>query len=313
MSTLTSGEVTVHRGAAVHPAPTVSVIIPTLGSVTLERAIASVLEQTWEAFELLVIDDGTPEPVAPSESERVVLVRQPNAGPGGARNRGLTLARGRLVAFLDSDDVWRPENLARQVDLHRRRPRCVLSTTDTVLFDAAGELLQHAQQKYRYPGEVVPFEMLFYENCITTSAAMAKRWAVRAAGGFDASRNQAEDFALWLRVAMLGEVGYVNEILTERHDLAAGLSRTGQRSGRWHAAELQVYDEFLAEHARLREMAFVRAGLARAQFDAGYGYLLNERWAEARKAFEASLRLRRMQPRAWLNWVRAVRRLAPAT
>lgn len=311
MSAPLGPDVAIRRGAAVHPAPVVSVIIPTWASTSLDRAIDSVLAQTWPSYELLVIDDGSPEPVRPGEASRLILVRQPNAGPGAARNLGLRLARGRLVAFLDSDDAWRPEKLARQVELHRRRPRCVLSTTDTVLYDAAGELVQRAGRKYRYPGESVPFELLFYENCITTSAAMARRASVLAVGGFDASRNQAEDYALWLRVALRGDVAYLDQVLTERHDEAAGLSRTGQRSGRWHAAELQVYDEFLAEHPRFREMAFVRAGLARAAFDAGYGHLLNARWGEAREAFEASLRLRRMQPLAWLNWVRAVRRTAP--
>jgi len=311
LSAPVAGEVSVRRGAAVHPAPTVSVIIPTWRSATLDRAVDSVLAQTWPAYELLVIDDGSPEPAEPAQRERLILVRQPNTGPGGARHRGLALARGRLVAFLDSDDVWRPEKLARQVALHRSRPRCVLSTTDTVLYGAAGELVQQAHQKYRYPGDRGPFEHVFFENCITTSAAMAKRAVVLAAGGFDASRNQAEDYALWLRVALLGEVAYLGEVLTERHDEAAGLSRTGQRSGRWHAAELQVYDEFLAEHPRFREMAFVHAGLARAAFDAGYGHLLQERWTAARESFEASLRLRPMQPRAWLNWVRARRHVTP--
>ena len=304
-------EVTIRHGAAVHPAPEVSVIIPCFRSETLARAVDSVLSQTYAAYELIVVDDGSPEPAAPPDAERLILVRQPNTGPGGARNRGVAMARGWLVAFLDSDDLWRPEKLAEQVALHRRRRRCVLSTTDTVLFGKDGELVQRARRKYRYPGEMVPFEHLFYENCITTSAAMAKRAAVLAAGGFDVTRNQAEDYALWLRVGLLGEVDYLDRVLVERYDAQAGLMRTGQREGRWHAAELQVYDEFLAEHPELREAAFVRSGLARAEFDAGFGHLLYERWDEAREAFRASLRLRCAQPRAWLNWARARLRVRP--
>ena len=66
------------------------------------------------------------------------MVRQPNTGPGGARNVGSVIARGKLIAFIDADDRWRPEKLAKQVALHDRRPELVLTATDFIHFDEHG-------------------------------------------------------------------------------------------------------------------------------------------------------------------------------
>ena len=108
-------------------APTVSVIIPTYNRAhLLPRALESVLAQTFEDLEVLVVDDGSTdgtEAVVTGYDDRVRYLRQPqNAGVSAARNRGLREARGEFVAFLDSDDEWFPEKLARQVERFRELP-----------------------------------------------------------------------------------------------------------------------------------------------------------------------------------------------
>src|SRR5436190_1570422 len=99
--------------------PQVSVIVPAFNAGrTISAALASVFAQTYRDFEVIVVDDGSTDDTAARIAEwgdRVLYVRQPNGGPARARNTGIGRSRGRLVAFLDADDVWLPEKLERQV------------------------------------------------------------------------------------------------------------------------------------------------------------------------------------------------------
>jgi len=110
--------------------PEVSVVIPAYNAGrTITAALASVFAQTYRDFEVIVVDDGstddTPRRLADWADYRVVVVRQPNSGPAHARNEAIARARGRLVAFLDADDIWLPRKLERQVAYYRRFPTAV--------------------------------------------------------------------------------------------------------------------------------------------------------------------------------------------
>lgn len=304
-------QVTVSRGPRMHPAPRVSVIIPAYESATLDQAVASVRAQTAAEWELIVVDDGSPRPQVPSEVSDLCLVRQPNTGPGGARNRGVALARGEFVAFLDSDDRWLPDKLERQLAAHDANPDWVLSTTDIAMVTPDGQELLRAKGRYGLEAGAIPFAKLFRENCVTTSAALARREAVQTAGGFDPNRRAAEDYALWLRLGWLGPVGYVDAVLTEHVEHEGSLTEVGQRGTTWHDMELHVYESFLAEHPELRGEGYVADALARAHFDLGYGCLQRRDWRGARDAFGASLRHRATRPATWRGLVRAWLRLAP--
>ena len=101
--------------------PLVSVVIPTFNrAATIVRAVESVLQQTYRPLELIVVDDGSTDgtsEVLQAYGKAVVYVRQDNAGPAAARNRGIRESQGDMVAFLDSDDVWLAAKLERQVAL----------------------------------------------------------------------------------------------------------------------------------------------------------------------------------------------------
>src|SRR6059058_153404 len=112
----------------------VSVVIPTFNSADyLAQAIQSVLAQTYQDFEIIVVDDAstdtTEEAVRPY-AKRICYVRQEPGGPSMARNRGILQARGELIAFLDADDLWRPTKLARQVEYLKCHPEACLVYTD---------------------------------------------------------------------------------------------------------------------------------------------------------------------------------------
>ena len=120
-------------------APTVSVIIPAYrASADIADALASVFAQTFVSYEVIVIDDGSPDAVdlkaamEPYRS-RLYCIEQPNRGPGAARNAGIRASRGKLIAFLDADDRWAPQFLARQIAFLEGTESCAMVYCDALL------------------------------------------------------------------------------------------------------------------------------------------------------------------------------------
>ncbi|HLK12034.1 MAG TPA: glycosyltransferase [Candidatus Binatia bacterium] len=170
------------------------------------EAIDSVLGQTLphEAVELIVVDDGSTDgggDVARAHGARVRCLRQENRGLSAARNAGLAAAGAPFVLFLDADDRIRPEMLATVLATFERQPDVGLVYTGVQCIDVAGAPLpQHGWP--RAEGEVL--DRLVVGNLIHVGAAVARRDAVVAAGGFDETLASAEDWDLWLRLARAG-------------------------------------------------------------------------------------------------------------
>jgi glycosyltransferase involved in cell wall biosynthesis len=306
--------VDIHRGANIHDSPLVSVIIPAFKPVWLDEALESVRRQTLPAYEIIVVDDGSPEPVKPARSDDIILVRHANAGPGGARNRGVAIGRAPWIAFLDSDDVWRPTKLEKQLAFHRRVPESVLSTTDMGVIgvlDPKRDMAQSRVERYGVSGEILPFEQIFYENPISCVAAMVKREAYQRAGGMAALRRIGEEYRLWLRLAVMGPVGYIDEVLVERRLHAESLTAQAQRDGSWVDGEYEVYREFLDEHPQYQSAPFVKRTYARIEYQAGYEHLSYRRWRKARAALWRSLVYRPRSLSAWKTLVRAYLHVGP--
>ena len=202
--------------------PSVSVVLPVYNRRDLvRRAIESVLAQTAGDLELLVIDDcstdGTPEVVAEYCTDpRVRLHRNTdNLGAAGARNRGIDLARGRYVAFQDSDDRWFPEKLALQLAALRDNPG--------VRACYCGALYYSAQQCYYIPQDAALDAVgaregdlsvaVLHENPITPQALLVERTLFDEVGGFDTSLRINEDWELAIRMAQKTRFALVGEPL----------------------------------------------------------------------------------------------------
>jgi glycosyltransferase involved in cell wall biosynthesis len=309
------GDLEVARGSAVRAEPRVSVVIPAYRGRAgardwLDEALDSVRAQTFDDWEIVVVDDGSPVRIAPSRTDDLTLVRQPNTGPGGARNVGSVIARGALIAFLDSDDRWRPHKLVRQVALHDRRPELVLTATDFVHFDDDGVRKPHGWRTRGKPiGETISFERLFLENCICCSSAMMPRAALMRTSGMARDRKMGEDYGLWLRLAMLGPVGQVNEPLTEHRLHGDSLMQQQARDGSIETREREVYEEFLAEFPVLRDKPVVRETMARLDHEDGWTRMQRREWLAARRVLVRSLRANPLRPKVWLDLARAVLRV----
>jgi glycosyltransferase involved in cell wall biosynthesis len=195
---------------------TVSVIIPTYnraGYVT--EAIASALEQTHRPFEVIVVDDGSTDDTAAvlaGYGDPVRVIRQPNGGVGAARNTGVAHARGDCIAFLDSDDLWHPEKLARQVALLEADPElglvhCGMETFD----DATGAVLE---RNVDGGSGWVAAQMLRFDKLVIIapgSSLMVPRRIFEEMGGFDVRLPPSEDWDLSFRIAVRYRVGFVPE------------------------------------------------------------------------------------------------------
>ncbi len=203
--------------ARVTPAsrPMVSVIVPFHNRIDwLRESIKSVLGQTWEDFELLLIDDGSDDPdVSRLELEdvRIRYARQDHKGRSAARNHGIAMARGPLIAFLDADDVFMPIKLERQVALLQVDHDCLMSHTSYVRMSPDGMDIGLVASG-RFTGAVYPGIL---RRCpIATPTVMVRKEILDQGFRFDESLNVGEDIALWAEIARRAPVLGIDERLT---------------------------------------------------------------------------------------------------
>ena len=186
------------------PEADVSVIVPAYNAAdTIGRALSSIAGQTLKPREVIVVDDGsTDQTMAAAQAlggnmngVPLHVFAQPNRGAGAARNRALRQARGRYVAFLDADDEWLPEKLERSM-AHMADPDMVLVAHDGWIAAGGTRTLNACARRFREGAD--PFVTLYRKGYIDTCAVVARRDRVLAAGGFDESLANAQDFELWL-------------------------------------------------------------------------------------------------------------------
>ncbi len=194
-------------GAGATAPPAVSVIVPVYNTAAfVADALDSILEQTFQDFEILVVNDGSPdtellEQVLEPYSGRIRYLRQENAGVSAARNNALAVARGRYVAMLDSDDRWHPEYLASQVAVLEADPSVHVVYPDALRFGGGPE--QRYSEQYPVGGEITFRRVLARERQVY-GGVTARTDAIVAAGMYDPGLRMAEDFELWLRILRRG-------------------------------------------------------------------------------------------------------------
>lgn len=185
-------------------APLFTVVMPCYRARdTIAASVASVLAQTEPRFELIVVDDGSPDDsrsvamAAAKGDPRVRSIRQENAGPAAARNRGAEAGTGPLIAFLDSDDVWAPETLARHRDHFAANRDVGVSFGRVRFFDAA---MTRAGRVSAHVPRLSLIQILGENPLCTTSNLVARRTVWNQIGGFDVAMTHAEDQEWVVRV-----------------------------------------------------------------------------------------------------------------
>jgi glycosyltransferase involved in cell wall biosynthesis len=191
-------------------APAVSIVVPAYNvSQFIAETLDSALAQTFTDYEIIVVNDGSPDTARLEEvigpyRDRLVYLKQENKGISGARNAGIRAARGEFIALLDGDDLWEPTFLERQVGEMRRRPDLDLLYCDTVLFGntpLSGQTFMSMEPSER-PIDLAT--LLAQKAIVVTSCVVARRQRLFEAGLFDERQRYVEDFDLWCRMAAAG-------------------------------------------------------------------------------------------------------------
>ncbi len=184
----------------------------------LAGCLESILGQTYRNFEIILVNDGSTDNseavAAPFLSDpRITYIRQENRGQAVAKNTGLAAAMGEFVAFLDADDRWKADKLAKQMLLFEdQRVGVVFSLAD--LIDAEGiQIGPSSPGKYLQPrsGKVTNF--LFMDNFVPFSSSLVRRECFKRAGNFDESLPMGIDWDLWLRISLHYQFVFVDEPL----------------------------------------------------------------------------------------------------
>ncbi len=203
--------------------PKVSVVVPVYCSSEahegyLAETLESVAAQSYRGFETVIVDDASPRDISGllSRFEAVLhpnlVTHNSNLGQAASRNDGLRAAHGEFVAFLDHDDIWMPDKLARTVPVFEEKPSANL------VFSAV-EIVGYSEALNKIDQSTIPpcpdFEWFFRHGnfVITTSAAVVRRVALLDAGGFDPRYTTSDDFDAWLKLLMSGSAAYVPERL----------------------------------------------------------------------------------------------------
>lgn len=244
--------------------PLISVIIPTYNRVALVcRAIDNVLEQTWKHLELIVVDDGSTDGTQEKlrlYGNRIRIITQANRGPSAARNKGIEIATGEIVAFQDSDDLWMPNKLERQVRLMQALgpsvPCCLCNINLGVIhgrnhtsFSYADMNPKQEEGLWNNVSEVLATRFVLFNQAVAI-----RRVVLEKLGGFDESLNFLEDYDMALRLSAQEPWGFIREPLVVYGD--DGDARSS------HQAE-RNYPALLQKECTILERSLVRAAAAR--------------------------------------------------
>ncbi|MGI4993406.1 glycosyltransferase family 2 protein [Halobacteriovorax sp. GFR7] len=196
----------------------VSVIIPTYNRANfLARAIDSVLKQSFQNFELIVVDDGSSDNskdiVESFSDERIKYIFQQNRGVSAARNLGVIQSSGNYIAFLDSDDEWSENKLQRQLSLLENTKLRLCHTGEHWLRD--GEVVKQKKVHQKVGGDMFIRSL---KNCvISPSSVLMERSLFEEMGGFNEDFIVCEDYDLWLKITSLYEIGFLEEAFVIKH------------------------------------------------------------------------------------------------
>ncbi len=216
----------------------VSVVIPTYNRAgTIERTVNSVLAQTWEPIEVIVVDDGSTDHTADvlaGYGDKIRVIHQKNRGPSAARNTGIRAATGEIISFLDSDDEWLPDKTERQVRLLQATEslgvkccvcdcRMQFTTRGTTSFTSARLHPGCREGIWTNPAEVLVTRFLLFNQSVAV-----RREALERVGYFreDLPYGLNDDYDLAVRLSLIGPWAFIADPLVVWHEHANNISRT---------------------------------------------------------------------------------------
>lgn len=249
--------------------PLVSVIIPTYNRAeTVSRTIWSVIGQTYQQTEIIVVDDGSTDrtiEILEGFGDRIQVIRQANRGPSAARNIGVSHSHGDIIAFLDSDDTWRKtklENQVRMMEAGGERVMCCIcnseiivgNVVETTSFKSARVESQLNEGFWLNPSMLIATRFLLFNQVVAI-----RRSAFDAVGGFNEDMRLLEDHDLAFRLSLLGPWAFLTEPLVEKSNDSQGLGVMAMRDPMVHAIawEKVLYAFLESPEARHGELGVI--------------------------------------------------------
>ena len=215
--------------------PLVSIIMPAYNAEKyIQESIESVLAQTYQNWELLIVNDASTDNTKAiinnylSDPRIKIINHQKNKGLAQTRNTGIEQSTGEYITFLDTDDLWTPAKLERQIEYHRQYPEFPVSHTNYIIFKENGEIRRPLRLRFKpsftMRGQL--YKRLLAENMIGVLTVMIRADILKSFGGFDGTLRSAEDHDLWLRLSKVNiPFGYINESLARYRVHGNSLSR----------------------------------------------------------------------------------------
>jgi len=292
--------------------PLVSIILPTYNrEVLLRRALESVLAQTYDLWELLVVDDGSTDGTRAylqtlTDTRVRPILREHCGNAGAVRNAGCRTARGSYLAFLDSDDQWLPEKLALQIaDLHAH-PECGWGYASFWYMDTQGRQTAQPRDWQAYGGWILE-RVIDRRALIVTPAVIVERHVFETVAGFRESLPRCEDYDLWIRLAEASPATVVSIPLVNVRQ------HFDDRDWRWLDVlgyMQQIYDGLVTRTASSRIRLLCRVQQARLSLDIVGRMRGAGQYEDARRALRTSFRYAGWHPAWWTavlkTWLRPV-------
>lgn len=291
----------------------------------IAESIQSVLSQDYVNIELIVVDDGSSDGtpcVAERFGERVNVLRQKNAGPAAARNRGIAAAKGEFIAFLDADDIWLPGKITMQVKYLQDHPDV------GVVFGGFSRWYAQADGSFATPPppinldtplKLVPahtgwiYKDILLDSVICIITAMVRRSVIDTVGAFDESLVTGEDYDFWLRVSHQFRAAEIDRTLAYYRINSSSTTNVPRRDNNEYKVLLKTLtakgpagpDGIAVSASALRERCFQMC------FSHGYFHVRSGDPKVAQNSFATALSYAPFRPKVWVYWVMsAIKRLA---
>ena len=263
----------------------ISVVIPLYNKEKqIANTLHSVLRQTFQNFEIVVVDDGSTDnsvqEVEKVNDIRIRIVHQKNAGVSAARNKGIEEAKYDLIAFLDADDEWKVEYLETQYYLFQKYSQCSVYACGYEFSDSNGNVSGTIIRKLPFQEEdgvlTNYFEVASNSHPpIWTSAIMVKKEAIQAIGGFPVGIKSGEDLLTWARLAVHNEIAYSRKIMAIFHVEGYNVSEKPKRipaeqdlvgnelSSLWYLYHPSYMKQYISHWHKMRSSIYMRLNMRR--------------------------------------------------
>ena len=274
----------------------VDVIIPTHNCIFIAEAIESVIHQTYQNLNIIIIDDGSTDDTKDTVyrfsnlyPSKINYYYQHQQGPAAARNTGIKNSRNEYIAFLDADDIWLPEKIEKQLLKFKNDPDIGFVYCDNYFIDKSGNIIKDYVRKVKLVEGNILLDF-FMDFFLITSGIMLKRSCIERTGMFDINLEVGEDFEFFLRLAQHFKAGVVKEKLFKRRVWKESLSKQDYEMNT--KGDIETLKKFTAGHPAFykKHRKLIKKRMAEMYFKFGYAYRMHGKNLKAYFQFVNSLK-----------------------